>query len=112
MPKGSVTLSIRAFVCLVVSGLLVLAPGSISAQAVKPGLRAGAAVSNITPPLGLPIVGGFVPFPSTNVHDDLHARCLVLDDGTSKLVIVVCDLLSFDRMVSDEARALIQQNLK
>ena len=67
--------------------------------------RAGAAASNITPPLGSPIVGGFLPFPATHVHDELHARCLVLDDGKTKLVFVVCDLLGIDRSVSDEARA-------
>jgi len=74
--------------------------------------RAGAATSNITPPLGSPIVGGFAPFPSTHVHDELYARCLVLDDGGTKLAIVVCDLLGIDRQVSDEARALIHTELK
>src|SRR5437660_11777200 len=49
-----------------------------------PKFRAGAATSNITPPLGSPIVGGFVPFPATHVYDELHARCLVLDDGAGK----------------------------
>lgn len=73
--------------------------------------RAGAATSNITPPLGSPIVGGFVPFPATHVHDELHARCLVLDDGKTKLVLVVCDLLGIDRLVSDEARDLIHKDL-
>ncbi len=81
--------------------------GSISAQP----FRAGAATSNITPPLGNPIVGGFAPFPATHVHDELHARCLVLDDSKTKLVFVVCDLLGIDRTVSDEARALIQQDI-
>jgi neutral ceramidase len=73
--------------------------------------RAGAATSNITPPLGSPIVGGFLPFPSTHVHDELHARCLVLDDGATKLVLVVCDLLGIDRQVSDEARAILHKDL-
>src|SRR5437762_514820 len=73
--------------------------------------RAGAATSNITPPLGSPIVGGFVPFPATHVHDELHARCLVLDDGKTKLALVICDLLGLDRLVSDDARAMIQQDL-
>src|SRR5918992_6353366 len=73
--------------------------------------RAGAATSNITPPLGSLIVGGFAPFPATHVHDELHARCLVLDDGKTKLVLVVCDLLGIDRLVSDEARELIQKGL-
>lgn len=74
-------------------------------------LKAGAATSNITPPLGVGIIGGFVPFPATHVHDELHARCLVLDDGAGKLAIVVCDLLGVDRIVSDQARELIRKDL-
>jgi hypothetical protein len=88
-------------------------PMSLSAQAPPAQkFRAGAATSNITPPLGSPIVGGFLPFPATHVHDELHARCLVMDDGTTKLVFVVCDLLGLDHLVSDQARALVQQELR
>ena len=76
-----------------------------------PVSRAGAATSNMARRSAARIVGGFVPFPATHVHDELHARCLVLDDGKTKLVFVVCDLLGIDRLVSDEARALIQQDL-
>src|SRR5277367_3594368 len=90
--------------------LVLLWPTAALAQ--TPPFRAGAATSNITPPLGNPIVGGFLPFPATHVHDELHARCLVLDDGKTKLVLVVCDLLGIDRLVSDEARAIIQQELR
>jgi len=86
-------------------------PPLLAQTAAPKVLRAGAASSNITPPLGSPIVGGFVPFPATHVHDELHARCLVLDDGDTKLVFVVCDLLGLNRLVSDEARAIIQQDL-
>ena len=71
--------------------------------------RAGAATSNITPPLGAEIVGGFVPFPSTHVHDELHARCLVLDDRKTRLALVVLDLLGIDHCVSLEARKLIEK---
>ena len=93
------------FSLLVVAITLTLTTGPSRAQA--PVFRAGAATSNITPPLGSDIVGGFAPFPATHVHDELHARCLVLDDGKAKLAFVVCDLLGMDRVVSDEARALI-----
>ncbi|MDQ3623597.1 MAG: hypothetical protein M3463_14080, partial [Verrucomicrobiota bacterium] len=78
-----------------------------AALAAEP-LRAGAATSNITPELGWKIVGGFVPFPATGVHDELHARCLVLDDGKTKLALVVCDLLGLHRSISVEARRLIE----
>ena len=69
--------------------------------------RAGAATSNITPDLGLEIIGGFVPIPSLQIHDELHARCLVLDDGKTKLALVVCDLLGLSRSLSVEARQRI-----
>lgn len=71
-------------------------------------LQAGAATSNITPPIGGDIIGGFSPYPSTHIHDELHARCLVLNDGQTKLALVVCDLLGIHRNVSSEARQLIQ----
>ncbi len=74
-------------------------------------LQAGAATSNITPPLGEPIIGGFAPFPSTHVHDELQARCLVLDDGQSRLALVVCDLVGLHQLVSEEARRLIEKQV-
>lgn len=78
--------------------------------AAKPGpLKAGAATSNITPPLGGPIVGGFAPYPAKHVHDELHARCLVLDNGEKRIALVICDLLGMHRSVSTEARRLIQE---
>ncbi|MDX1927185.1 MAG: hypothetical protein SFV81_11745 [Pirellulaceae bacterium] len=85
--------------------LLVISANTASAQ-----LRAGAATSNITPELGSEIIGGFVPFPATHVHDELHARCLVLDDGKTKLAIVVCDLLGMHRSLCVEARRLAQES--
>jgi neutral ceramidase len=84
---------------------LLLATAAFAADS----LRAGAATSNITPELDSKIIGGFVPFPATGIHDELHARCLVLDDGKTKLALVVCDLLGLHRSVSIEARRLIEE---
>lgn len=92
------------------SGLSVIAllpPSGATIEAAE--LKAGAATSNITPEIGRPIIGGFVPFPSTHIHDELHARCLVLDDGTTRLALVVCDLLGIDRVVSETARKIIAE---
>lgn len=72
-------------------------------------LLAGAAVSNITPPLGSLRVGSFAPYPTEHVHDQLHARCLVISDGEMELAVVVCDLLGIHRSVSIEARKLIEK---
>lgn len=70
---------------------------------------AGAATSNITPALGGAIVGGFAPVSSTHIHDELHARCLVLDNGKKRVAIVVCDLLGAARQMFDEAARLVQE---
>jgi hypothetical protein len=88
--------------CFMSTALLAAAPPA-------PTFRAGAATSNITPALGSAIIGGFLPFPATNVHDELHARCLVLDDGKTRLALVVVDLLGFQYNVSHEARQFIEQ---
>ncbi|HWL10729.1 MAG TPA: neutral/alkaline non-lysosomal ceramidase N-terminal domain-containing protein [Planctomicrobium sp.] len=77
------------------------------AQAVT--FRAGAATSNITPELGKPVEGYGSKVPTTQVHDELHARCLVLDDGETTLVIVVCDLLGVHLGLSAKARQLIEE---
>ncbi|HBJ85329.1 MAG: hypothetical protein Q8M07_30835 [Prosthecobacter sp.] len=79
-----------------------------AADASKAPLMAGAATANITPELGGSVVGGFAPFPCTHIHDELHARCLVLDDGETKLALVVCDLLGLHRSVSLKAREFIE----
>jgi len=72
--------------------------------------RAGASVSNITPRLGQGIVGGFgTPPTATHVHDQLHARTLALDDGTTQLVFVVVDNVAIKREVFDEAKKRIQE---
>lgn len=86
---------------------LFAAPG-VSGQARV--FRAGASVSNITPNLGEGIVGNFgTPPPATHIHDQLHARCLVLDDGITKLVFVVADNVSINREVFDEAKRIIHE---
>lgn len=81
--------------------LAALVPLTSLATAAE--FRAGAATSNITPPLGGDIIGNFVPIQATHVHDELHARCLVLDDGQKRLALVVCDLLGINPVLCEEA---------
>jgi hypothetical protein len=87
--------------------LLLLMCLAVVLPASAQPFRAGAATSNITPFIGGDIIGGFHPFPSKNIHDELHARCLALDNGTTKVVMVVCDLLGADEKMYDEARRLV-----
>jgi len=80
------------------------------AEGAEAVFKAGAARSNITPPLGQKIVGGFLPYPSTQVHDELWAKCIVLDDGKTKLAFVVCDNLGIKRQIYDAAAKLVEQH--
>ncbi|HEY6166964.1 MAG TPA: neutral/alkaline non-lysosomal ceramidase N-terminal domain-containing protein [Verrucomicrobiae bacterium] len=94
--------------------LAVIALNAVAtARAAEPAsarprqFRAGAATSNITPFIGGEIIGGFNPFSSTHVHDELHARCLVLDNGETRIAIVLCDLVGIAKELCDATRARI-----
>ncbi len=79
---------------------------SLSSLSAAP-LRAGAAAVDITPqifPLNMP--GGFSANVAERAHDPLHARALVLDDGLTKLAMVVVDNLGAGPDVLDEVKAL------
>jgi len=87
--------------------LLLVAPLLALATDKKP-FRAGVATSNITPWLDDGLVGNFgTPPPAKYVHDELHARCFVLDDGATQIAIVVCDNIYISREVLDEAKRQI-----
>src|SRR3954463_3722762 len=91
------------FVCPVFGLLLV---GKPNAAEEKPKVfRAGAYAMDITPPrFPISVNGGMQDRQVTSVHDRLHARCLVLDDGTTRLAIVVCDSCIISRDTFDEAK--------
>ena len=72
--------------------------------------RAGASTANISPSLGEGIAGGWMPLPiATYIHDELHARSLVLDDGKVRLVFMVIDNVELPREVFDAAKLIITQ---
>ncbi len=50
--------------------------------------------------------GGFSGNPSETAHDPLHARALVLDDGTTTIAMVVVDNLGVASEAADEAREI------
>jgi neutral ceramidase len=70
--------------------------------------RAGAATSNITPPLGASLDGYIAQGTrATRVHDDVHARCLVLDDGRTRIALVVVDNTMIAREIHERAKQLV-----
>lgn len=66
--------------------------------------RAGAAMSSITPKIGTSINGGLQDRSVLHVHDDTHARSLVLDDGITKLAFVTLDVCMAYRETMDNAK--------
>ena len=82
------------------------APAGKSAPGAKV-FKAGAAISNISPQLGGGIVGGWSAPPANHIHDELHVRCLALDDGTTRLAFAVVDSVGVSREVFDAAKRLI-----
>jgi neutral ceramidase len=71
--------------------------------------RAGASTSNITPELGVILDGAIMQIgPGKHVHDELHARCLVLDDGATRIAISVCDLTMIETGVVEHAKRLLE----
>lgn len=63
-------------------------------------LRAGAAKTDITPPVGFPMAG-FGARTSTGVLDPIMARAIALSDGAETVVILELDLLAMTDDLSD-----------
>ncbi len=76
------------------------------------GIRAGAAMSNITPKMGVPLDGTIMQIgPAKHVHDELWVRCLVLDDGKTKLAFAEVDNTMVSRQIHDAAKEMIQRRI-
>src|SRR5438132_6457276 len=93
--------------------LVVLAGMFLSIPALaQEGIRAGAYAMNVTPPrFPISVNGGMADRLAKSAHDPLHARCLVLDDGRQKLVLVVVDSCMIPRQLIDAAKAKVQARL-
>jgi len=91
--------------------LLLLVPSTTIAA--EPVFRAGAVAHDVTP-TKLPISsnGNMTDKMADSVHDPLHARTLVLDDGTTRLAIVVVDSCMIPRELIDQAKATAAQVTK
>lgn len=72
-------------------------------------LSLGTAAVKITPPSGTPIAGPSVARDSEGVLDDVYAKAAVLDDGETKIALVVCDLSGVPLGIVVEARRIIAQ---
>jgi len=69
--------------------------------------QAGAAAVDVTPQkFPVFVVGGMLSREATEVHTPLFAKAIVLDDGTTRVAIVVVDSCAMPRALLDEAKAM------
>ncbi|MYB77020.1 MAG: hypothetical protein F4X83_07985 [Chloroflexi bacterium] len=72
-------------------------------------LSIGAAQRNISPPLGTHMAGYYHVRPASAVHDDLYARAMVIDDGSTTIALVTCDLVSIREESVVNAREQVEE---
>ena len=70
-------------------------------------LQIGIARADITPPVGIAMVGFAGRDVARDVHDPLYATALVVDDGDTRLVLISLDLLQLMAGTVDAYRARI-----
>ncbi|MHC1766945.1 MAG: LamG-like jellyroll fold domain-containing protein [Verrucomicrobiia bacterium] len=89
---------------------VVLCAAPASALATDRVFRAGVYAVDVTP-TDFPVIvnGGFLAASTSKANDPLHARCLVLDDGETRIGLCVLDTCLIPRELADEAKRLIQE---
>ena len=100
----------KSIVILTSSVFVLLFTTALAADKARV-FKAGAAISNITPKLSTSMNGGMQDRAAAHVHDELHARCLALDDGKTRLAIVLCDACLLPREVADAAKKLAHEEI-
>ena len=96
--------SLRLLRCL---PWLLLCIASVTARAGE--LKLGAAAVPINPPMGIGLAGYYHERGNEGVLDDIQAKATVLDDGQTRAVIVVCDLISMPTWIVAEARKRVEE---
>src|SRR5437868_7171470 len=77
--------------------------------ALSAELRVGAAAVPITPPVGIPMAGYYSQRGAQGVHDDLHAKAIVLESAGKAAAQIVLDLISTPRGLVEPTRREIER---
>lgn len=103
-------MTVRRLTFMAAAALLGLAVSGLAAPPTAPaptrGLMAGTGMAVIDPaPALFPLDNGTGDAPMLAIHDSLHARALVVDDGRNRTILVVADVIVlpdavYDRLVT------------
>jgi neutral ceramidase len=77
-----------------------------------PRFHVGAATANITPLLGCSQAGSMTDHIGTEIHDELHVRALVLDNGNARIALATIDSCAVATEVLDDAKKQIAAETK
>lgn len=103
MATGSTALCLT--LALLTATALATAAASPAAGGGGKVFRAAAAAVDVSPrKLPALVSGGFLAQRAEKVHDPLHARCLVLDDGSTRVAIAIVDSLMMPRDMLDDVK--------
>ncbi len=91
--------------------LLIVALMVVGARTDAQQLRLGVAQVDISPPIGAPLAGYYYNRDATGIHDPLHVKAMVLEQGGVKIALAALDLVSLPREIVESARAIVQQRI-
>jgi hypothetical protein len=81
----------------------------VSAAATAAETRIGVASVEITPPLGTPMAGYYHERGADGVLDPLYSKAMVFERDGVRAALVVLDLISVTREITDGARAKVEK---
>src|SRR5688500_6405593 len=88
---------------------LIVTSFCLLAITARAELGVGAAAVRITPDKPTPLAGYYNTRLSTNTHDELHAKAIVIEQDGARAALVACDLISLPRSVVVQARDIISR---
>jgi neutral ceramidase len=80
-----------------------------AAPAWSDEIRVGAASVPITPAIGIPMAGYYSERGATGIHDELHAKAIVVESGSAIAALVALDLITTPRSLVEDARREIER---
>ncbi len=83
---------------------------AVAAPSSAEGFRVGRAKTVITPPAGMPMAGSYRLRLSEGVHDDLHAKAVVMERDGVRVALVACDLVAVSDGIVADARKIIERS--